>query len=90
MNARTNGSPDLVDAAIAAAEQPQQPAGIDVGIPLPNGRVAHLVVPIPLTPVDLVQIFMALSDVVAGRVGEPSKSDDIRQRLGARGLALPT
>lgn len=77
---------DPIDQAIAASAE--QLAGIDVGIELANGRTAHLVVPVPLTPSDIVSILMALTDLVAGRVG-PAPKPSVRDRLAARGLSIP-
>ena len=82
---------DQIDKAIEAT-QPVVVAGavIDLGVTMADGRVAHLMLPIPLTPVDVARLVVALADVITGRAGQvAAESDDIKTRMAARGLSIP-
>lgn len=81
--------PDKIDRAIQATAQ-NQPAGLEMTVQLPTGREALIRVPTPLTPVDVVQLYLAIGDIVTGRITSAEESPDIRQRVAAKGIALPS
>ncbi len=62
---------DPIDIAIKRAEQPAEPAKpamLRVDIPMQCGIPAALIIPTPITPVDVVGILIAVADVIQGRV----------------------
>ncbi len=59
--------------AAQAAQQPRMQAQVQ----MLSGQVAVLDLPIPLTPVDVVRLVVALSDIVTGRTAQPSPAERI-------------
>lgn len=75
MSLKLAALPDPVDRAIKHVEEQaaqQQVPRLRLECPTPTGPII-IEFPVPLQPVNIVQIVVALADVVTGRAGQPQQ-----------------